>query len=467
MDFFVSHASEDRSWAEWLAVELERAGYSTVTQSFDIRPGSNFVSVIQAAAVTAKRTIAVLSPDYLESEFGKAEWGSAFAADPTGEKGLLLPVRVRPCTPRGFLATRVYVDLVGVDETVARKKLLAAADRGRPRPTSASFPGGRVDGVTFPGLSVARPAARVSKGVSAGWILAGAGVAAIAVILAVVVVLSWGQAPARSDTCGLDSVKVIVPRTVTESFSGTFRVLCLPPSGYQYWLLTELIDVGVHHDNNYYAGDPSIGQSVPSDLGVYTIPLNVRDARNDRCVVVVAVRVALTPGQQWVNDLPEGAIQVSRVDADACTDVQYAGAPAPLPSTGTISSPIEGAAIQQSVVVIGMAKNVPSGHELWLFVRPTGGTVYLPANGVRDGVDTFAVHVDADGSWYQQNVEFGAQEDGSGGEYELILVDVGPDGVARLKKYFTEPREWDGVEGTVMMGYPGTRRLSSVTIKRA
>jgi hypothetical protein len=38
-DFFISHATVNRRWAEWIAVELERAGYTTIVESFDFRPG--------------------------------------------------------------------------------------------------------------------------------------------------------------------------------------------------------------------------------------------------------------------------------------------------------------------------------------------------------------------------------------------------------------------------------------------
>jgi hypothetical protein len=156
-DFFISYAGVNRSWAEWIAVELERAGFSTVIQSFDFRPGTDFVHEMQRAASSAGRTIAVLSPAYLDSKFGETEWRAAFAKDPTGELGLLIPVRVQPCDPPGLLATRVYVDFVGVDEIGARRKLLAAVDRARPRPTAAPFPGrgrGTGDGgrASFPGL---------------------------------------------------------------------------------------------------------------------------------------------------------------------------------------------------------------------------------------------------------------------------------------------------------------------------
>ncbi|BAL89664.1 hypothetical protein AMIS_44440 [Actinoplanes missouriensis 431] len=139
-DFFISYASENRAWAEWIAAQLESAGYSTIYQAADFRPGRDFVHEMHDAVSSAARTIAVLTPAYLRSEFGEAEWRAVFAQDPSGRKGLLIPVRVQPCDPSGLLTTRVYVDLVDVDEQVARKKLLAAAEKDRPRPAGGGFP---------------------------------------------------------------------------------------------------------------------------------------------------------------------------------------------------------------------------------------------------------------------------------------------------------------------------------------
>ncbi|MCP4979232.1 MAG: toll/interleukin-1 receptor domain-containing protein [Gammaproteobacteria bacterium] len=52
-DFFISYNKADRRWAEWIGWELEEAGYSTVIQAWDFKPGGNFVlemdKAIQAA----------------------------------------------------------------------------------------------------------------------------------------------------------------------------------------------------------------------------------------------------------------------------------------------------------------------------------------------------------------------------------------------------------------------------------
>jgi hypothetical protein len=147
-DFFVSYTGVNESWARWTCVQLEQTGYTTVSQALDFRPGQDFVHAMQQAVTSAKRTIAVLSPAYLESRFGEAEWRVAFLADPSGEQGLLVPVRVQPCNPPGLLAPRVYVDLVDLDEHAARERLLAAVGPPPPRPTTAPFPGALATGVS-------------------------------------------------------------------------------------------------------------------------------------------------------------------------------------------------------------------------------------------------------------------------------------------------------------------------------
>jgi len=152
-DFFISYTGVDRSWAEWIAWQLEAAGYTTVIQAWDFRPGANFAVAMQRTAAESERTIAVLSPAYLQSGFTAAEWAAAFARDPTGAQGLLLPVRIHDCEPRGLLPQIVYIDLVGLDAKVARDTLLAGVQRQRAKPTrEPGFPGFSPRSVTVPPL---------------------------------------------------------------------------------------------------------------------------------------------------------------------------------------------------------------------------------------------------------------------------------------------------------------------------
>ena len=51
-------------------------------------------------------------------------------------------MRVRACEPEGLLGVRAYLDLVGLEESVARERLLALLEQGRAKPATApGFPG--------------------------------------------------------------------------------------------------------------------------------------------------------------------------------------------------------------------------------------------------------------------------------------------------------------------------------------
>src|SRR3712207_3143664 len=130
-DFFVSFNQADRAMATWVAWVLEGAGYSVFFQDWDFK--GNFVLEMDKAHARSRRTIAVLSPDYLASRFAAPEWAARFAQDATSEHDLLIPVRVRPCALKGLLAQIVYVDVLGCDETTARQRLLDRIGRDRKR----------------------------------------------------------------------------------------------------------------------------------------------------------------------------------------------------------------------------------------------------------------------------------------------------------------------------------------------
>lgn len=142
--FFISYNKADQVWAEWIAWVLEEAGYSTIIQAWDFRPGRNFVIEMNKAAMETEQTIAIISQDYLDAEFTYPEWAAAFARDPKGENRTLIPVRVRECTTPGPLKALIYLDLMGLSEESAHEAILTALEgRGKPA-TSPAFPGGAV-----------------------------------------------------------------------------------------------------------------------------------------------------------------------------------------------------------------------------------------------------------------------------------------------------------------------------------
>ncbi|SDV48025.1 toll/interleukin-1 receptor domain-containing protein [Chitinasiproducens palmae] len=164
-DFFISYTNADTDWAQWISYVLEEEGFTVIVQVWDFRPGSNFVLEMQKAAAKAKRTVMVLSPDYLRSQFASPEWAAAFGQDPQGQEMKLVPVMVRNCNPSGLFKSIVQIRIAGMDEGAARQALVDGINRNRAKPTARPrFPGAttQVQHRDFPG-----PSAEAAKSVVA------------------------------------------------------------------------------------------------------------------------------------------------------------------------------------------------------------------------------------------------------------------------------------------------------------
>lgn len=132
-NFFISYTGVDREWAKWIDWILRDAGYSTIIDCNDFASGQSFIRRMYEAIENAERTIAVITPDYFNAQYTGPEWEAAFANDPSGQKRLLIPIRVKPFTPPKFFTTRIYIDLAGEhEEQVAKDKLLRGVDFEEP-----------------------------------------------------------------------------------------------------------------------------------------------------------------------------------------------------------------------------------------------------------------------------------------------------------------------------------------------
>jgi WD40 repeat protein len=148
---FISYNRADRDWAEWIAGAIEPAGYEPVLQAWHFRPGENFVSRMQEVAAQTDFTIAVLSENYLKSEYTQPEWAAAFAQDPTGKKRRLIPVRVAECILTGMLSAIIYIDLFGIGEQDAERALLDGLKPSGKPVQPQPFPGKRHEsGISSP-----------------------------------------------------------------------------------------------------------------------------------------------------------------------------------------------------------------------------------------------------------------------------------------------------------------------------
>ncbi|HLK95736.1 MAG TPA: FxSxx-COOH system tetratricopeptide repeat protein, partial [Nocardioidaceae bacterium] len=130
-DFFISHAGRDTAWAEWLAWQLQQAGYRVELDVWDWAPGEDFVARMQSALESADRLLAVCSEAYFASAFGGAELRAAFAGS-AADEGRIVPVLVEPVTLPALYASLIRLDLTDLDEAAAAARLRARLTRARP-----------------------------------------------------------------------------------------------------------------------------------------------------------------------------------------------------------------------------------------------------------------------------------------------------------------------------------------------
>jgi tetratricopeptide (TPR) repeat protein len=151
VDFFVSHADTDTQWAEWIAAELESAGYGVIVKTWDFRPGENSLAKLDEALAACRHTVCVLSPDYLDSEV--AARTAALRDGLNGKERALIPVRVADCPPSPLIGPIIAIDLLGLeDESEARQRLLAGVADRVDRSPQGGYPGAPAARVRFPGI---------------------------------------------------------------------------------------------------------------------------------------------------------------------------------------------------------------------------------------------------------------------------------------------------------------------------
>jgi tetratricopeptide (TPR) repeat protein len=149
-DFFVSHADADLEWAEWVAAELETAGYGVIVKAWDFRPGENNLARHDEALATSRHTICVLSEDYADSE--SAVRAAAQYQHLTGKERALIPVKVAACEPPPLMAPIIAIDVSDVeDPDEAKRRLLSGVADRADRVARGGYPKSRATRVRFPG----------------------------------------------------------------------------------------------------------------------------------------------------------------------------------------------------------------------------------------------------------------------------------------------------------------------------
>ncbi len=111
-DVFISHSPADREWVDaWLLPQLEQAGLRVCVDYRDFVAGAPRLHNIEAAIKNSLRTVAILTPDWLASEWNAFEDVLVRSLDPAARRRRLIPVKLKPCDLPESLAILETIDL--------------------------------------------------------------------------------------------------------------------------------------------------------------------------------------------------------------------------------------------------------------------------------------------------------------------------------------------------------------------
>jgi hypothetical protein len=110
-DVFISYSHVDEPWVrqEFLP-ELENASLKVAIDIRDFAVGRPSVQNMVAAIQEARHIVAVLTPDWVASDWAGFEGYLVTTADPNGQQGRLLPLMLKPCKPPPHIAFLTYAD---------------------------------------------------------------------------------------------------------------------------------------------------------------------------------------------------------------------------------------------------------------------------------------------------------------------------------------------------------------------
>lgn len=131
-DVFISYSHKDKPWvADVLVKALRDHGLTVLVDESEFEPGKASIENMTDAVLQSRRTVAVLTPHWVGSEWTRFEGLVTAQEDPSGARGRLLPILRQKCDPPKWLAIRSWLDFID-DSAVSRQLTRLIRALGRP-----------------------------------------------------------------------------------------------------------------------------------------------------------------------------------------------------------------------------------------------------------------------------------------------------------------------------------------------
>ncbi len=142
-DVFISYSHHDSEWVrDWLLPRLERAGLRVCIDFRDFEVGVPSLINMERAAERSRKTLLVLTPDWIASEWANFEALLVQTEDPIGLRRRILPLMRERCQPPKRIAMLTYADFTapGRWESELERLIGSFAEGAEPPRASRTLP---------------------------------------------------------------------------------------------------------------------------------------------------------------------------------------------------------------------------------------------------------------------------------------------------------------------------------------
>ena len=131
---FISYSHQDSEWVcEWLIPHLDRHGIYPYIDIRDFEIGLSILDNIEQAIERTRKTLLVLTPAYIQSEWAAFESLLAHSQDPSALGRRVLPLMLEKCKLPKRIAMLVYADFTdeGRHDSEFERLVMAVARRDK------------------------------------------------------------------------------------------------------------------------------------------------------------------------------------------------------------------------------------------------------------------------------------------------------------------------------------------------
>lgn len=131
-DVFLSYSHHNAEWVQtWLFPRIEHAGLKVCIDIRDFEPGATSATEMERAVLTSRKTVLVLTPAYLASQWTEFENVMAQTLDPAARQRRMLPLMLEKCELPLRIGMLVYLDFTRAEQHAKQfARLIAAVQTG-------------------------------------------------------------------------------------------------------------------------------------------------------------------------------------------------------------------------------------------------------------------------------------------------------------------------------------------------